>query len=69
LAFDPADPARFDAALTRMMSLPDEDVRRMSEAGFGGAVRLGLERSAWIEALLGEYDRVPTAPHLTAAVR
>jgi glycosyltransferase involved in cell wall biosynthesis len=68
-AFDPADPARFDAALTRMMSLPDEDVRRMSEAGFGGAVRLGLERSAWIEALLGEYDRVPTAPHLTAAVR
>lgn len=60
-AFDPSDPDSLDGAIRRIMTLPDAEVRRMSEAGFGSGVRLGLARSDWIDAQLAEYDRALAA--------
>lgn len=67
LSFSPTDPASIDAALTRFMSLPDDQVRAMSEKGYSGDVRLGLSRSEWIDAQEAEYDRVLAGVRASAA--
>lgn len=66
-SFSPSDPDSIDAALRRMMALPDDQVRAMSEAGFAGHVRLGLTRTEWIAAQEAEYERVLVGTMASAA--
>lgn len=57
-AFDTFGRESIDATLRRMMALPAEDLRRMSERGFSGEVALGNTPEGWIDALEVEYERV-----------
>jgi glycosyltransferase involved in cell wall biosynthesis len=57
-AFDVFDAAGFDAAVARIMALPEDEIRAMSMRGFSGDVALGTTHEGWIDALEAEYDRV-----------
>ena len=57
-AFDVFDPASFDAAVTRIMTLPAGEIRAMSERGLSVEAALGNSPDGWIDALEGQYDRI-----------
>ncbi|HCQ64953.1 MAG TPA: group 1 glycosyl transferase [Rhodobacteraceae bacterium] len=57
-AFDVFDPASFDAAVARIMDLPDDEVQAMSARGYSGEAALGNTREGWIDGLEAEYARV-----------
>lgn len=57
-AFDAFDPDSLDAAIRRIMDMPDDRLREMSLRGASGQARLGLDHDAWIDALEVQYDRV-----------
>ncbi|MCB1328923.1 MAG: glycosyltransferase family 4 protein [Maritimibacter sp.] len=59
-AFDVFSPADFDAAIARVIDMPAERVREMSERGFAAANALGNTPESWIDALEAQYTRVLT---------
>lgn len=56
-SFDIFAPEGLEAALRRIATLPDAEVRAMSERGFSRDVALGHSPEGWIDALEAEYDR------------
>ncbi len=58
LSFDILGPGSLEAALERIATLPDDEVRAMSERGFSGEVALGHSPDVWIDALEAQYARV-----------
>lgn len=59
--FDSFDTGSIDGALRAIMALPDAQLRAMSERGFGGDARLGLDHDNWIDAIEDAYDRAVRA--------
>ncbi len=57
MAFDPTDPASFDAALTEANAALPDRVRALSEAGFSTPERLALTVEAWTDGLIAAYQR------------
>jgi glycosyltransferase involved in cell wall biosynthesis len=57
-AFDVFDPASFDAAVARIMDLPESEARAMSLRGYSGEAALGNTPDGWIDGLEAEYARV-----------
>ncbi len=57
-AFDVFDPASFDAAVARVLGLPDGEVRAMSARGYSGEAALGTTPDGWIDGLEAQYARV-----------
>jgi len=60
-AFDVFDPASLDAAIGRIMAMPADDLRAMSEAGFARDPALGNDFEGWIDGIEAEYDRALAA--------
>jgi glycosyltransferase involved in cell wall biosynthesis len=57
-AFDVFSPGDFDAAVARIMEMPADEIRAMSERGFAAGNALGNTPVGWIDALEAQYDRV-----------
>lgn len=63
---DPRDGSGFAALLARVAAHPRDEIKTMSQRGFGGTVGLAMSTESWIDTLLALYGDVTASSAKTA---